>query len=344
VWAFVPLACAAACLLLFFFLLISDSVPPGPCLLLEVSAVIALIVGSSAFASVLWGAALLEEQSDSEPLRFQEAGWILGLPVGILVALVMLLASPPSEGGNTFKLYALPLLISIAFCATLWAVLTRVLLRREALTRDDYACAAFIAPVEYAPLARRKQAWRAARDPRKLTPDEARAHLPDIVHALAEQLEKTRDDVPGNHIMELLGALGEASVAPELIAALGSKRPSNRRVAAIALGKLGVLESLPALADHVTEDQEAMVRRAAVVALGKLDSAMAVPTLLKALEDKEPSVRQSACVALGNLRAQEALPALCEAAKEAKATVRQSATKAIERISGQAPQVEDAVK
>lgn len=339
VWAGFPMLCAVACLGLFVWLLLGRPMPHGPRLLLEVSLVTGFIVGCSAFASVLGGAALLEEQSDAEPLRFQEAGWILGLPVGVVLALAFLLAQPPTTGGSNFNLYGRPLLIVIAFCATLWGVLTRAFLKREGLTRDDYACAAFLSPVQYAPLARRKHAWRAARTPEKLTLEEARAHMPDIVPALAERLSKAPDGPQGNFLAQLLGNLGEASVAPELLAALESKRYANRRVAAIALGKLGVLEALPALAQHAVADAEASVRRASVVALGKLDSAMATPALIQALADKATAVRQSACVALATLHATEALPALEELARTTKGNVQQAAQKAIERISGQPAEV-----
>lgn len=335
-----PALATAACLVAFVWLLIARPVPSQPRLFLEAAAAIGFVVGSLALASVVGGAALLEEQSDAEPLRFQEAGWILGLPLGVILALALVLPRPPTLEGSGLMVYALPLVIATAFTATLWAVVTRLVLRQKGLTRDDYACAATMAREQYAPLGRRKQAWRAARQPQKLTADEARTHLPDIVSALADQLDRARDEAGGKHIIELLGQLGEKTVGPELLAALQSKRPANRRAAAVALGKLSLPEAVPALARAATEDKNSAVRRAAVVAAGKLENPLALPALLSALEDRDMGVRQSACVALGKLGAVEALPGLEQALHDARPSVQTSAARAIAQISGAPPQVD----
>lgn len=326
---------------MFFWLLIARPVAAQARLLFETSAVIGFVVGTIAFSSVLGGGALLEEQSEAEPLRFQEAGWILGLPVGVLTALLVLAFRDQELAGSYFTLYVRPLVICVAFGAILWAVLTRLLLRREHLTRDDYACAIYMTRDQYAPLARRKQAWRLTRHVMGLTAEQAKAHLPDIVPALADKLHTTRRDPEARHVLELLGGLGEQSVGPVLLEALDEKRPANRRAAAIALGRLGRQDAVPKLLEIAGSDTQAMVRRAAVVALGKLKDRLALSTLLQALQDTDRLTRQSACVALGKLRAPEALPGLETCLKDGAPQVRQSAANAIERITGDAPEVED---
>lgn len=339
-WAGLPAAAAVFCLAIFLWLFLARPLPPQPRLLMEVAAVIGFIVGAMSFASVVGGGALLEEQSQAEPLRFQEAGWILGLPVGILAGILLVTFRTPVEG-NLFNLYARPLIVAVAFAATLWAVLTRLLIRQQRLTRDDYACAIFMSREHYEKLGRRKQAWRVVRQVEKLGEQEARGHLPDIVPALAEKLRETRKEKTAEHIMSLLGSLGEGSVAPLLLEMLAAPSASNRRAAAMALGKLRLLESEPKLAEAALHDGREMVRRAAVVALGKLKSPTSLPALLSALQDPDVGTRQSATVALGHLRSTEALPALEEALKDRQQRVRQSAARAIERITGDQPEDDD---
>lgn len=343
-WANAPLACGGACLALFFWVLIARPVPPPARLLMEVAAVIGLVIGAISAASVIGGAALLEENSAAEPLRFREAGWIMGVPVGI--AFGILLATLHSEPitGSYFDLYVRPLIIAIALGATVWATLTRALLRREGLSFEDYACALFMSREAYAPLARRKMAWRAAGHARKLTLPEAQQHMPDIVPALAERLHATRNDIEGKHVLDLLGALGEKSVGPVLIEALGVERASNRRAAAMALGKLGLIEAAPRLAEVAVQDKQAAVRRAAVVALGKLKTAAALPALIKATEDNDAGTRRSACVALGKLKARDALPTLHACLQDSDRDVRKSAASAVEAITGQDVQVDEGDK
>ncbi len=341
IWADIPALAAAAGLGLFVWLLFARPDPPGARLLLEVAAVVAFVVGSAALASVFAGAALLEEHSDAEPLRFQEAGWILSLPVGLVVTVVLVVSRNPALPGNAFTIYIRPLLVAVGFAAVLWAVLTRLLLRREGLTRDDYACAPFMPRAQYMPLVRRKQAWLAARRVAELTPLQAQTQLPDIVPALADRLQRARTDDEAKHILQLLGGLGQTSVAPVLLESLASPRPPVRRAAAVAIGRLELLEAQPQLVQAALEDKHAMVRRAAVVALGKLKDRMALPTLLQAVEDKDTGTAQSACVALGKLRDPEALPALEQALKDRRTQVRGSAAKAIEQMTGDRPEVED---
>lgn len=339
-WAGVPAAAAALCLALFLWLFLARPMPPQPRLLMEVAALIGFIVGAMSFASVVGGGALLEEQSQAEPLRFQEAGWILGLPVGILIGILLATFRTPLEG-NLFTLYARPLIVTIAFAATLWAVLTRLLLRQQGLARDDYACAIFMPRTHYEALGRRKQAWRAVRQVEKLGEQEAREYLPDIVPALAEKLRETRDQKTAEHIMSLLGSLGEGSIAPLLLEMLAAPSAASRRAAAVALGRLRLLEAEPKLTEAALHDDREMVRRAAVVALGKLKSPTALPALLSTLGDPDVGVRQSAAVALGHLRSPEALPALHEALNDPQQRVRQSSARAIERITGDEPEDED---
>jgi hypothetical protein len=341
VWASAPLVCGGACLALFFWLVIGRPAPPEGRLLLEVAAVIGFVVAALSWASVVGGGALLEENSPAEPLRLREAGWIMGVPVGIPFGILLIVFRAEMSPDNYFDLYVRPLVVAIALSATLWAVLTRMVLKREGLTADDYACAPFMNREVYEPLARRKLAWRHARKARKLTLAEAQQHMPDIVPALADRLRTNDDDLEDKHILDLLGSLGEKSVGPALIEALDAERGPNRRAAAIALGKLELLEAAPKLSQVALEDKRAEVRRAAVVALGKLRADIVLPALVQAIQDKDAPTRQSACVALGKLKSQDALPALQACLQDGDPQVRKSAARAIKSLTGVEPQVTD---
>jgi hypothetical protein len=340
-WAKLPLLCGFACVGFFFWIVLARPVPPEARLLVEVAAAIGFVVGMISSASVLGGAALLEENSPNEPLRLREAGWIMGVPVGMAVG-VILVATHGQPGANYFALFVRPIIVALALGEIVWASLTRVLMRRGGFTPDDYACGPFMGRGSYTPLARRKLAWRLAAKPQKLTVAQAKGYLPDIVPALAERLHRPGHEKETQHVLDLLGSLGQKTVAPALLEALESDRPQNRRSAATALGKLELLETVPQLAQHALEDPQPSVRRAAIVALGKLQDDLVLPTLLQAAGDKDGPSRQSACVALGKLKSDRAVPVLQTCLQDKDPQVRKSAANALEQITGTAPQVEDA--
>lgn len=331
-WVYTSLLAALACGVAFVYLLLRRPVPPDARLLLEMMSVVGAFSGLSTVGSVLGGHRLLEEEDPAEPLSLKEAGWLLGVAPGILVAILHILVGHPQPGQTYLQVYIFPFIVSGAFFALLWSVIGRGLARRAGLGLNDYACALFMPSEQYLPLAGRKRAWRLAQ--RRVLPSlqEARKHLPDLVPALAYRLHHSRKDEEKRLVLALLSDLGDASVAPVLLETLRSERTAHRRAAAVALGKLQVAAAAPPLAGIALEDAEPSVRRSAVVALGKLRAAEALPALQAALQDKEAAVRQSACVALGRLRVDSARVLLQTCLQDPSEAVRKSAAKALERL------------
>lgn len=328
-WVYASLLAGLTCAAAFVYLLLKRPVPPDVRIVLEIMAVLGAISAFSTVGSVLGGRRLLEEEDAAEPLTIKEAGWLLGVPPGILVALAQILFVPGQPGQSYLQAYIFPFIISGAFFALLWAVIGRGLARRAGLGLNEYACALFMERDDYLPLARRKRAWRVVQ--RRLLPtlEQAREHLPEIIPALAYRLQHSRDDNEKDLLLALMRDLGDASVAPALLATLQSDRKAHRRAAAVALAKLQVSDAAPALARLAIEDPEALVRRSAVVALGKLQAPEALPALQAALRDKDATIRQSACVALGRLRLDSARVLLETCLQDSSEAVQKSAAKAL---------------
>jgi HEAT repeat protein len=156
------------------------------------------------------------------------------------------------------------------------------------------------------------------------------------VPALADFLAKHRDFADGDHaggvhreVMSAatgaLGLLGDATVVPDLVAALKAKggdgRTRERRsmtasFAAYALARVGDRSALPALRDAVS-DERLLVRRGAILALGALvdpsdadTTAVLVTTLAT---EKDVAARGMAAVSLGRSGAAVAPAALRDA-------------------------------
>jgi HEAT repeat protein len=126
------------------------------------------------------------------------------------------------------------------------------------------------------------------------------------------------------------------------------RKPSVRRSAAFALGRLGNLASLavPDLTRRIKNDRDASVRDMAACSLGDIVLSMSAyfpprsqwdtagKTLEDALADSDPRVRRSAAYALGafgNL-AGPAVPALRKALRDSNPSVRQNAAWALGRV------------
>ncbi|MFO0633845.1 MAG: HEAT repeat domain-containing protein [Nannocystaceae bacterium] len=112
------------------------------------------------------------------------------------------------------------------------------------------------------------------------------------------------------NLCRVVGSLGSARWAPELVGLLGSADPSVRCAAAIALGHLpGDHEGADALA-FALADEEPLVRAAACRALGQLAPPQAPAALLAATHDRAAQVRAAAVAALVALDNPVALPRL----------------------------------
>ena len=95
-----------------------------------------------------------------------------------------------------------------------------------------------------------------------------------------------------------------AIVAPpppsDLLRLLTDEEGRTRRRAALAIGRVGLPEAIPAL-QQALGDQEFEVRQMAAFAMGLIGDAAARPALLNALKDSEPIVQGRAAEALGSI-------------------------------------------
>ncbi|GEM_PF-2197464 len=103
-----------------------------------------------------------------------------------------------------------------------------------------------------------------------------------------------------------LGRIGSPEALPALLGALDPRYEGASRVrhqAAQALGELGLPEAVPALLETLAADPEGIVRQAAIGALGQIGDPRAAPALRASLEmEKDMLLRAEAALALGRLR------------------------------------------
>ena len=109
-----------------------------------------------------------------------------------------------------------------------------------------------------------------------------------------------------------------AIVAPpppsDLLRLLNDDEARTRRRAALALGRVGLPEAIPAL-QQALGDAEFEVRQMAAFALGLIGDASARPALLNALKDSEPIVQGRAAEALGTIGDRSDAPAIAAMVK-----------------------------
>jgi cyclophilin family peptidyl-prolyl cis-trans isomerase/HEAT repeat protein len=114
-----------------------------------------------------------------------------------------------------------------------------------------------------------------------------------------------RDPNPPAQVILVPATKGRpAIVAPpppsDLMRLLNDEEARTRRRAALALGRVGLPEAVPAL-QQALGDAEFEVRQMAAFALGLIGDASARPALLNALKDSEPIVQGRAAEALGTI-------------------------------------------
>ena len=114
-----------------------------------------------------------------------------------------------------------------------------------------------------------------------------------------------RDPNPPAQVILVPATKGRpAIVAPpppsDLMRLLNDEEARTRRRAALALGRVGLPEAVPAL-QQALGDAEFEVRQMAAFALGLIGDASARPALLNALKDSEPIVQGRAAEALGSI-------------------------------------------
>jgi HEAT repeat protein/cyclophilin family peptidyl-prolyl cis-trans isomerase len=128
-----------------------------------------------------------------------------------------------------------------------------------------------------------------------------------------------RDPNPPPQVILVPATKGRpAIVAPpppsDLIRLLNDEEARTRRRAALALGRVGLPEAIPAL-QQALGDAEFEVRQMAAFALGLIGDPSARPALLNALKDGEPIVQGRAAEALGAIGDRSDAPAIAAMVK-----------------------------
>jgi cyclophilin family peptidyl-prolyl cis-trans isomerase/HEAT repeat protein len=128
-----------------------------------------------------------------------------------------------------------------------------------------------------------------------------------------------RDPNPPAQVILVPATTGRpAIVAPpppsDLVRLLSDEEARTRRRAALALGRVGLPEAIPAL-QQALGDAEFEVRQMAAFALGLIGDASARPALLNALKDGEPIVQGRAAEALGTIGDRSDAPAIAAMVK-----------------------------
>ncbi|MFL2434518.1 MAG: HEAT repeat domain-containing protein [Vicinamibacterales bacterium] len=136
-----------------------------------------------------------------------------------------------------------------------------------------------------------------------------------------EDQRKLADPIPESVVpdneLALDGSLlepPEPLLRPDLVLLATEGSPSVRRRAALALGRIGVIDGVEALS-LLLNDSEPEVRQMAAFGLGLIGDAAATEVLLSALNDTSPIVQGRAAQALAQIGASEAAPAIGEMVK-----------------------------
>lgn len=156
---------------------------------------------------------------------------------------------------------------------------------------------------------------------------------PGAVKPLLRLLHDKHSEVRQAAAQYGIRGLGTPAI-PLLEPLLAGGNPDTRTGAAIALGRLMSIESVPALV-HALEDPTATVRAAAATSLGAIgggtdDTDVA---LIAALSDENDDVRAVAAGAPGQLFAERAVEALISALSDESPAVRRSAVISLEQIA-----------
>ena len=128
-----------------------------------------------------------------------------------------------------------------------------------------------------------------------------------------EDERRLADPVPAAVSGVNAAAVSPAAASPlraDLLALLEAPQAHVRRRAALAIGRVGLVDGVDALVSRLQEDVEIEVRQMAAFGLGLIGDASAVDALVAALEDPALKVQGRAAQALGLLGARSAAPAI----------------------------------
>ncbi len=150
----------------------------------------------------------------------------------------------------------------------------------------------------------------------------AMGELTPLVRLLGDRYDYVRAGAA-----EALVEQGRAAVGA-LVGALSEANPRTRRLAALALGRIGEERAVRPLM-KLMGDPDVTVRTGAVAALGRIKSTSAVDALIGALQDADLEVRRQAAVALGAIGDARAVEPLIDALRDPVPGVRTAAVHAL---------------
>ena len=147
-----------------------------------------------------------------------------------------------------------------------------------------------------------------------------------------EAINRALTSVNKRHAAALIGERGDSTFVPALLQLLSDQNKEVRRVAADALGGLG-LPALPGLIATLAHKDYHVVEEA-MGAIEKIGPA-AESALVNALKDDQQRIRFFAARCLGNLGGQSAFIPLRDLLQDPDALVRLNAIKALKQIDGE---------
>lgn len=158
----------------------------------------------------------------------------------------------------------------------------------------------------------------------------ARIGTPEAAEALARTLNDP-SELTRLRMAENLERIGSPALE-SLIETLGHGSPPARLLAARVLGNLRAFDARPALCEALREGPFPDLRAQAALALGKVGDPEDVPALVEAAEDEAWPVRAQAASALGMIGDVSNIPKLQELTLDKEWWVRLNASKALANI------------
>jgi HEAT repeat protein len=158
----------------------------------------------------------------------------------------------------------------------------------------------------------------------------ARIGSGEAVKALANTLNDP-SELTRLRMAENLERLGHVAVE-QLIDTLDRGMPPGRLLAVRVLGNLRAIEASPALREAMRDEESADVRAQAALALGKIGNPDDLPALIEAASDETWPVRALAASALGMIGDVSTIPTLRELTVDREWWVRLNASRALANI------------
>ena len=158
----------------------------------------------------------------------------------------------------------------------------------------------------------------------------ARIGTPEAARALAETLNDF-SELTRLRMAENLERIGHEAVGP-LLDTLGSGTPPGRLLAVRVLGNLRALEAGPALREAMRDGESPDLRAQAALALGKIGNPDDLPALVESASDEAWPVRALAASALGMIGEASTIPTLRELTVDREWWVRLNASRALANI------------